>query len=512
MPFRPMPEMPFRPMPEMPFRPMPEMPFRPMPEMPFRPGFPSGPEFEPRITPADVLARVQAKLGASPSEALGLLRGQGEILESGVRRQLTEQVVGILSSRAETTNRPLDLLPDVRAAAQDAEAIDAGLGKQMRAVQGRLEVRALRVSLEQVSGLGEQGKWGDVARAAADPALAAVPKPAEVGQALKEVSEAGTRLESLARLEGTLSATERAGPEEAARLWRSLPEQSLPAELRGPARGLRGLAELRALAEAPGQAPDPARALQASADLEAGGGDGMLVRRAKQDLAVKAFLDGNAEAAKQLLPADGPPDHAGALLRDMKAVLLGEGQVTTWPAERALPPEAGGAGTGKRGPPAGPRGLIPEGTAEGWRPPLRESALEGLTPLEDAKPAEAGMRQRAAETARDERGWGERDAAAALHRVHVVHQQVVSQQPAAAPPQVAAVPPKGGDKDADEAKYVADVEAQLGRKLTPPERDAALEMKRAGRSPSDAARQLAKGGPDLPPGRALELLPPPEGK
>src|SRR5262249_5195552 len=81
------------------------------------------------------------------------------------------------------------------------------------------------------------------------------------------------------------------------------------------------------------------------------------------------------------------PAHAAKLLRDMKTLVLGKGEVQTRPAQRALEAEPGGGGAGVRGPPRPPPGLgplIPEGNPEGWRPQVREPAGADLPPLERA--------------------------------------------------------------------------------------------------------------------------------
>src|SRR5262249_30609197 len=105
------------------------------------------------------------------------------------------------------------------------------------------------------------------------------------------------------------------------------------------------------------------------------------------DLAVKAFVEGFAAEARALLPDNAPPAHAAKLLRDMKTLVLGKGEVQTRPAQRALEAEPGGGGAGVRGPPRPPPGLsplIPEGNPEGWRPQVREPPGADLPPLERA--------------------------------------------------------------------------------------------------------------------------------
>src|SRR5262249_18594596 len=141
----------------------------------------------------------------------------------------------------------------------------------------------------------------------------------------------------------------------------------LPAELQPAVRGLKGLAELQAHVEGrPDGPPDVAALRRSVADLRAGLGRDGLVGRVLQDLALRTGLEGYGGEAGALLPAGGELRPAAGLLRDLKALVLGEGEVGTAPARQAAGPQA-------NEPPPGPRLLQPEGEAGGWRPRVREA-------------------------------------------------------------------------------------------------------------------------------------------
>jgi uncharacterized protein YhdP len=109
--------------------------------------------------------------------------------------------------------------------------------------------------------------------------------------------------------------------------------------------------------------------------------DATLGAKVLQDLAVRHFLEGHTAEYRALMPADGPADHASRLLRDMKALTLGKGEVATAPARQALAGKANDI-------PAGIRSLLPEDARKNWRAPMRGSATGLPTPL--AKAAQVG--------------------------------------------------------------------------------------------------------------------------
>jgi hypothetical protein len=103
--------------------------------------------------------------------------------------------------------------------------------------------------------------------------------------------------------------------------------------------------------------------------------DQKLAARVRVETAGQLLLEGRPSEARQVLgTSKGPTDPAIAanLLRDLKAVALGEGAVTTDAAKRAITAPGEGGST-PRGPPI-VRLLTPEGEREGYRPPVVEKA------------------------------------------------------------------------------------------------------------------------------------------
>ncbi len=115
--------------------------------------------------------------------------------------------------------------------------------------------------------------------------------------------------------------------------------------------------------------------------------DATLGARILQDLAVRHILEGHAYEYRALMPVDGPADRAAELLRDMKALSLGEGEVVTAPARQALTDKAGDI-------PAGIRPLLPEAARKNWHPPTSRSAKADKSPLAKADRAGVELRTR----------------------------------------------------------------------------------------------------------------------
>ena len=128
---------------------------------------------------------------------------------------------------------------------------------------------------------------------------------------------------------------------------------------------MQGLDGLRIASEAPAQAPPDVSAIcRDAARLAKGLNQPDVSNRPRTDLAVKSFLDCYATEAKSLLPAQVVPGHAAALLDDVRALLLGEGRVTTFAGSRAIAPDPTASPGSPRGPPPGVLSLIP-GAARG---------------------------------------------------------------------------------------------------------------------------------------------------
>jgi hypothetical protein len=339
-----------------------------------------------------------------------------------------------------------------------------------------VEERAnLAQRLRGVSELLERGDIGEASALARQPSTwqhLEVPEVIQKGLARPEQLDAQSQ--ALRQLEAAFPAGQ---AREVPSLLGAVRVERLPSELQVPVRGLRGLNQLQAEASRPWlPTTDVASIRSHLADLEAAGGSPTWVREVQQDLAAKAFLDGYPAAARQLLPADGPPAHARALLRDLKNVLAGGDEVSSGPARQALTPPAGqGGGSGK--PPPGVKALLPEEPSDGWRPPVRESALAGLEPLAGTEQEEAAtLRARVTAGMQYERlrtnlaGIEVGSHLAAMHR---------------------ALGSSGIDRDRDEKdKELERVEAALERKLSPAERILAGHLQSRGKSAWEIAVSL----------------------
>jgi hypothetical protein len=435
-----------------------------MPRSGITPGLTPHLEFTPRPNPVEVRVEVQNVLKTQPTQAIEILGGvRGQALSRTEQVTLARQAVNQLAVRVEAPADVRTVLDEVRVAGLRAQGIDPVVTRSLKSLEHVAERRVLTDGVKEVLALGEGGKWAD-AGARAREWLQHLPQPepeaqakapevqarAEVRDALNEAVRVAGRAEALGRLEQVLQA---AKPREA---LQRVSVKDLPANLQDSVSGLRGLAELREAAVARWEKPpDVARIKQSAADF-ARGLAGMPearidLREVLQDLAVKAFLDGYPAEAKALLPTDGPAEHAVNLLRDLKALALGEGRVGTWPAERALTPEPGQGGDGTRGPPPGMRPLIPEGAREGWRPPLRESAKADLPPLEKAAQLEKALQANAEAGLKDARSDIEGQAQKAQQRLQTADSHI-------------------RQKEAEDKQRFTQIEEQLGRKLTASER------------------------------------------
>src|SRR5207248_4875775 len=109
--------------------------------------------------------------------------------------------------------------------------------------------------------------------------------------------------------------------------------------------------------------------------------DPALGGRLRQGFAVQLFLAGRPAEARAMLPAEGSPAEAETLLRDVKTLIAGQGELRTWPARRLIAARSAGDDI-----PPGLRMLLPEETATTWKSQLREAsdptALDELAALE----------------------------------------------------------------------------------------------------------------------------------
>jgi hypothetical protein len=150
------------------------------------------------------------------------------------------------------------------------------------------------------------------------------------------------------------------------------------------------------------------------------------------------------------MPEDGPAEHAANLLRDLKALALGQGKVETGPVGAAV---SAGAGKGPGSPraPPGLEPLLPEGARESWRPPVVESAKADLPPLEKAAELGKALREKSEARSKPERAALEKQAGASRRKLSSVHGRVIAPEQA-------------------ERRQFADFESVLDRRLKPAER------------------------------------------
>jgi hypothetical protein len=278
---------------------------------------------------------------------------------------------------------------------------------------------------------------------------------AEALDALKQVHEVAQKLEVLERVDITLKTIEIKKVGESTAQLRKIDAARPPEAIRPEVQGLRGLGELKQLATRSAAGIDAASLQGAVARLEGGlarlpGADPALGKMIQQEFAVRAALEGHAEGYFRLMPEAGPAEHAGKLLRDLKAATLGEGTAHTTVVSSALPAGPGAGPQGSR-PPPGLEPLIPEGARSSWRPPVRESARADLPPLERATEAGAKLKQQAQSKIETERATLTTRAQGARLHLGQVHNRVVAPQE-------------------EERRRLAEIETQLKRQLQAVER------------------------------------------
>jgi tetratricopeptide (TPR) repeat protein len=441
-----------------------------------------------------------------PSDSFRILRQEAHALSPKQRAQVTREAVNDLAFHVKAGKNPITSLAEVRRARADGGKLDGASERALEALEARLQDKALSKALNEVGQLGPKGRWRQAGNRAQE-TLDLMKVPAPAAKALAQVAKGGKLVADLDRVEVALS-NERLATE--SNSLRQLNIEALPVALKQPVKGLRALAELQAAGKGRWQRPPGVPAIQGNlADFQAQAGDGNLTARWSQDLASQAFLDGFPAEARLLLPAVGAREHAGALLRDMRRMILNEaGRVSTAPAQHAL---AAAPGAGAAAPPELPRGikaLIPEAEQDGWRPPVQESAREDLpslepganasrrsnSPREEAGRLEKPWREQALRLVTRERAAAQREVSHALHQVHQFCRQMEQD-------------------DEEDRKLQAEVEAELARPLTAAERALAWHLHRQemvppvvgastvgligsplGQSPLGAASALVRGG------------------
>jgi hypothetical protein len=329
-------------------------------------------------------------------------------------------------------------------------------------------------------------------------------------------------------LQTTLSGLEGLKPRAVAEGLAGIPRATLSSRMARQLDCMRGLAELQEMAAQKwANAPEVARIKASVGRFERGlveieGSDLNLGKKVLQDLAVKALLEGHADAALKLLPEGGPGEHAAALLRDLKALALGEGKVETWPG-KATATEPGQTPMSPR-PPPGLEPLIPEAGRNGWKPPVKDRGTGDLPPLQKAETVGATIRTQAEKTvpvekaALDARAAETRKALTALHE-RIMAPELADRRRLAAveaeldrrlkpnervrvralleqkktPRQIVdELKVKPDDAEDEEKEYLAEVERRLGQALDINQRAQALRLRKQGRTSAEVADILRR--------------------
>lgn len=380
-------------------------PPRVMPPAPrLAPGRPPG---GPPVDPAKVRAEIKALLTTQPHDVFGRLNSVGlSVLTPQERDDFARQAVERLATRVEVSNNSWATLTEVRMAVENAAAFDPLVGTDLGMLAALAERRALADAVFEMRHLAERGSWGEVVR-----------RGQEWRKRLREVNNEVSResLQKRTQVHGAIASLVRIGQERDAldtleAAWRSgdlsrVSVTNLSPRLHDEIVGLRGLRTVRDLAgEARLNAAEITtlkesiasfmKSLRALPDA-----DETLGARILQELAVRHLLQGHAAEYRALMPADAPADEAARLLRDMKALALGQGAIVTDAGRQALPAKGGKADE----PPPGIRAIIPESVRKDWRAPTQDGMKKEPSPLEKAALAGEILRGQIETNAKKER-------------------------------------------------------------------------------------------------------------
>jgi hypothetical protein len=510
------------------------------PNVPTGPTMPGGFIARPQRSAAEITATVRRAIDTNPRSAFEILRQpETRIIGEASRLLLGREAVQKLSLKVETGGNATANLAEVRTARKHAAELPAEIRTSLDRLSAQAERTLLAEAVTEVAVRAERGKWGEATGKAKDwlgrLSEARLPEESlataefrarrtEMREAFNEAVDVGKRLDSLDRLQSALKTADGKNAEQTARKLGELDASSLNPRLKQQMEALRGLAELKAQAEQTWrETPKVSEIKDSVARLQRGlqelsGVDGTLCQKVLQELAVKAFLEGHAPEYFKLMPAEGPAEHAGNLLRDLKALALGEGKVETSPGSHALP-VVQGKGPGSPRAPPGLEPLMPEGARDSWRPPVRETAKADLPPLEKAAALGKELQAKAEAGINPERAALQNKALAAKEKLNGVYQRIIAPEQAErrqfaefeavldrglrpiervqvrellarkqTPPQIlAALKSQQQQSTDDETEFLQDVAKRLRRPLTEPEKGQALRLRRDGRTAAEVA-------------------------
>jgi hypothetical protein len=429
------------------------------------------------IRPAEVRRLVGTLIRRGEiAEAYRVLGEKKDQLTTDLLTELARQGANELATRLETSKT---LASDMKRL-QEVQTRAQRLGDQyvdlaLTALNKWLEYLQLIQDLDSINEFGKRGNWKE-ASAIARTQVRQTDLPPPVKKAVEELVQVGERTLGLEQLQTALKTAEKNHPAETASILRPMNVDTFSSPLRDSVRSWRGMTEIMAAASRKEQAaPYVAGFKQYFADLEAGSGAHDLALRLQQEMAVKLFLDGFPQAARELLPEKAPASHGVSLLRDLKALVLGQGEVSTWPAVRTSP-SAGGSGTAASVLPSGLRNLIPESQWASWNPPARRPASP-LNTLDELTALEKPLRDRITAGLQQELNAAQQRRTAALKQV----QDLLAQNRQAS---------------ADDSELFRDLESQLGRKLLAAERILAWQMRRQSQRVTEIAAFLRRFEPE----------------
>ncbi|HWG43385.1 MAG TPA: hypothetical protein VN688_11420 [Gemmataceae bacterium] len=361
----------------------------PAPRMPGMPGQ----QFLPPPNPVQVRVEMQNLLATQPHEVFTRLNSdRGQALTAAERLDLARQAITRLAARVQVSNNRWVTLTEVRSArsaTQNATAFDPAIRESLNVLVRLAENRALADAVFEVHHLADRAAWSEVVRRGQewekrlrglDPwgvNKSTVQTRREVHAALAGLVRCGREREALDALQEGLQTDH----------LDSVTAANLPPRLHDGVQGLRGLKKVRELAGESRLRPAEITVLKQNLDAFTKSlrllpdADAALSAKILQDLAIRHFLEGHPAEYRALMPVDGPADHAARLLRDIKALTLGKGEVVTAPARQALAGKANDI-------PAGIRSLLSEEACKKWRAPRRGDATVEQTPL--AKAAQVG--------------------------------------------------------------------------------------------------------------------------
>jgi hypothetical protein len=461
-------------------------------------------------------------------------------LPEAMRLSLGKEALRQLAIKLETGGQAAKTLREVRSAQQVSSSLPHQLGTPLKRLSQLAERRALVEMVQDVRLHLEQGNLAEASQKASVHVRELNEMPAghrafespefranriELTKALEQVRDIAQKLRTIESLRTTLEELQVHKADAVAGKLRAIEPAHLPRSVQVHADALRGLAELQQIS---GQkwtrAPDTVAIRQAVTRIERGlaqvpGTSPQLGKQIQQELAVRAFVEGHPQSYFQLMPKGGPKPHAAQMLRDLKALALGEGTVGTAVGKSALPAEPGAGPASPRAPP-GLEPLVPEGARSSWRPPIRESASADLPALEKAAESGASLRKQAqAKLEPEHTSLGGKVGEARIHfeglqqrllapeqqerqRFTEIERQLARRLQAEDRVRIRAwfdenrpVPQivTALKDELAEAAFLAEVERELERKLTATERALAIKLRKQGRTVPEVMVQLLLG-------------------